>query len=137
MNLDERPAACMNLVGERLCLDFVNTVGGWETEPSKGKRDPFARVPRADKLSDYFDLLAWGRHAGLLNEDGAQALVRKAKRREKEAAATIKRAVALRGSLYFICAAIIHGARPCASDLDTLNQELKIAHDRINLDIGE
>jgi predicted RNA-binding Zn ribbon-like protein len=137
MNIAECPAAQMNLVGGRLCLDFVNTVGGWEQDPSKAKADLFAMVPRADKLSDYFDLLAWGRHTGLLNEDEAQALAREARRREKEAAATIKRAVALRGALYFICVAIIHGERPRASDIETLNRELKLARDRINLDMRE
>src|SRR5262249_25029783 len=59
------------------------------------------------------------------------------KRHEKTAAATIKRAVALRDALYFIFVAIIHGARPRESDIDTLNRELKIARDRLRLGIGE
>src|SRR5262245_5817813 len=112
MNFSERPAARMNLVGGRLCLDFVNTVGGWNPDPARGKNDPFAAVARADKLNDYFDLLAWSLHTNLLGADEAQALAREAGRREKEAAATLRRAAALRGAIYRICAAVIHGAPP-------------------------
>ena len=137
MNFSERPAARMNLVGGRLCLDFVNTVGGWNPDPARDKNDPFAVVARADKLGDYFDLLAWSLHTELLNENESQTIAREARRREKEAAATLKRAIALRGSLYRVCAAIIHKAHPRASDLDLLNQELNVAHGRVRLGVGE
>src|SRR6266508_1890252 len=90
MNFSERPAARMNLVGGRLCLDFVNTVGGWNPDPARGKNDPFAAVARADKLNDYFDLLAWSLHSNLLGADEAQALARVAWRREKEATARLR-----------------------------------------------
>jgi predicted RNA-binding Zn ribbon-like protein len=137
MNFSERAAARMKLVGERLCLDFVNTVGGWNPDPARAKSDLYAAVARADKLNDYFDLLAWGLHTKLLSEGEAQALAREAGRRDKEAAATLKRAVALRGTLYRICAAITHQARTRATDLDLLNQELNVAHGRVQLRAGE
>jgi predicted RNA-binding Zn ribbon-like protein len=137
MNFNERPAARMNLAGGRLCLDFVNTVGGWNADPARVKYDPYAAVARADKLNDYFDLLAWSLHAGLFSENEAQALAREAGRREKEAAATLKRAVALRGAIYRVCAAVIHGALPRASDLDLLNQELNVANGQVRLGVGE
>jgi predicted RNA-binding Zn ribbon-like protein len=137
MNLYERPAAQMNLVGGRLCLDFVNTVGGWEPDPSKGKPDPFRMTARADKLADYFDLLAWGRHAGLLAENEALALAREARRDEKAAATTFERAVGLRRAVYCICAAIVHGESPRAADIDALNRELNVAYGRIKLCAGE
>ncbi|HEX2489688.1 MAG TPA: ABATE domain-containing protein [Blastocatellia bacterium] len=137
MNFNERPAARMNLVGGRLCLDFVNTVGGWNPGPARGKYDPYTAVARADKLNDYFDLLAWSLHTGLFSENEAQALAREAGRREKEAAATLKRAVALRGAIYRICAAVIHEALPRATDLDLLNQELNVANGRVRLGVGE
>jgi predicted RNA-binding Zn ribbon-like protein len=136
MNFSERPAALMNLVGGRLCLDFVNTVGGWNPDPASGKDDPFAAVARADKLNDYFDLLAWSMRTELLGENETQALAREAGRREKEAAATFKRAVALRGAIYRVCAAIINNARPRVLDLDLLNQELNVAHGRVRLGPG-
>jgi predicted RNA-binding Zn ribbon-like protein len=137
MDFGERPAARMNLVGGRLCLDFVNTVGGWNPDPERGRGDPYAAVALADKLNDYFDLLAWGMHANLIGAGEAQALAREAGRRDKEAAATFKRAVALRGAIYRICAAIIHGASPRGADLDLLNQELNVAHGRVRLGVGE
>jgi predicted RNA-binding Zn ribbon-like protein len=137
MNFNERPAALMNLVGGRLCLDFVNTVGGWKADPARGKYDPYAAVARADKLNDYFDLLAWSLHVGVFNENEAQALAREAGRREKEAAATLKRAVSLRGAIYRVCAAVIHRAHPRASDIDLLNQELNVANGRVRLGVGE
>jgi predicted RNA-binding Zn ribbon-like protein len=137
MNFSERPAARMNLVGGRLCLDFVNTVGGWKPDPAGGKNAPFAAVARADKLNDYFDLLAWSLHTNLLAEGEAQALAREAGRREKVAAATLRRAVALRGALYRICAAVIHRTQARPSDLDLLNRELNVAHGRVRLGAGE
>src|SRR5262245_54685096 len=137
MNFSERPAARMKLVGERLCLDFVNTVGGWKRDAAKSKSDPYRAVAIDDKLNDYFDLLAWSLHTKLLGEGEAQALAREAGRRDKAAAATLKRAVALRGAIHRICAAFIHGARPRASDLDLLNQELIVAHGRVRLGVGE
>ena len=137
MNFSERRAAQMNLVGGRLCLDFVNTVGGWNPDRAEKKNDPFAAVARADKLDDYFDLLAWSLHTGLLGENEAQALAREARRREKEAAATLKRAVALRGAIYGACVAIIRHAHPRPSDLDLLNQELNVAQGRVRLGVGE
>jgi predicted RNA-binding Zn ribbon-like protein len=137
MDFSERAAAQMKLVGERLCLDFVNTVGGWNPDPARAKSDLYAAVARADKLNDYFDLLAWSLHTKLLGEREAQALAREAGRRDKEAAATLKRAVALRGALYRICAAIRRRARPRAFDIDLLNQELNVAHGRVRLRAGE
>jgi predicted RNA-binding Zn ribbon-like protein len=137
MNFRERPVAQMNMVGGRLCLDFVNTVGGWTPDPARDKSDPFAAIARADKLNDYVDLLAWSLRTGLLIENEAQALAREAGRRGKEAAATLKRAVALRGAIYRICAAIIHETRPRAVDLDLLNQELNFAHGQVRLGESE
>jgi predicted RNA-binding Zn ribbon-like protein len=137
MNFNEQPAARVKLVGERLCLDFVNTVGGWNPDPARAKSDPYAAVARDDKLNDYFDLLAWSLHAKLLSESETRALAREAGRRDKEAAATLKRAVAMRGAIYRICAAIIDGARPRGADIDSLNQELNIAYGRVRLSAGE
>jgi predicted RNA-binding Zn ribbon-like protein len=135
MNLNERPAAHMKLVGGRLGLDFVNTVGGRSPAPTAKKNDPFAVVVQADKLGDYFDLLAWSWHVGLLTAHEAQALGREARRREKEAVMVWQRAVALRAAIYRICVAIIHQIAPRVVDLDLLNRELNIAHGRVRLSL--
>jgi len=68
--LMERPAATMKLVGGRLCLDFVNTVGGRLIPPGK-EVDRLESTIRSDKLGEYADLLAWGVHAKLLSEKEA------------------------------------------------------------------
>jgi predicted RNA-binding Zn ribbon-like protein len=132
MNLSsERPAARMKLIGGRLCLDFVNTVGGWKRE--SGRNDPFATVVRADKLMEYLDLAAWGRHTGILSEREEHSLAREARQRGRESAATFKRAIALRAAIYRICVAIIYRLEVRTFDLDLLNRELNIAHGRKQL----
>ncbi len=136
MHLSERPAARMKLVGGRLCLDFVNTVGGWKPDPAGGKNNPLAMLVRDDKLGDYPDLLAWSWHTGLLTRSAAQALAHEARRREKEAAVVLRRAIALREAIYRICAAIIHRTQPRTADLHLLNRELNVAHGRVLLGAG-
>src|SRR5262245_13993268 len=136
INLKERPAARMKLVGGRLCLDFVNTVGGWEPKPGREGNDPFAMIVRADKLVDYLDLAAWGQHSGMLSESEAQVLARIARRREREAAAILKRAFALRGAIYGISVAIINRMEARSADLAVVNRELSIAHGHVRLHEG-
>lgn len=132
MKLAERPAAQMKLVGGRVCLDFVNTVGGREPSESAKLAATSGQI-RADKLADYDDLLAWSWHAGLLSETSAQNLAREAVRRQPEAAAIWRRAVALREALYRLCRAQLHHLSPLSADLETLNQELNIAHGRVRV----
>lgn len=132
-DLSERPSATARLVGGRLCLDFVNTVGGRVSDPARGKKTAEAVVILRERLNDYLDLLAWSGHAGLLGEAEAQALVREGKRREQEAAQVLARALALREALYRICKAVIDQRSPQAADLALLNQELGEArrHERL------
>lgn len=119
-------AAEMNLIGGRLCLDFANTVGGRESGAAS------AQVV-SDKLNDYSDLVAWSRHAGILAEDEARALLREGERRGADAAAALERAVALREAIYRICKATLSGERLKTADLETLNAELLEArsHERL------
>ena len=133
MDLSQRPAATMKLVGGRLILDFINTAGGRRPEPSQSKADPDAVVIVGDKLNHYFDLLAWANHTGLLNEQDLQRLMREAGRREDEAAKVLERAVALREAGYRICRSIMGKRQPRPSDLDLLNREVAIArcHERL------
>lgn len=137
MQLSERAAAQIKLVGGRPCLDFVNTIGGRNPATEGKKKDPLTVVIRADKVGDYFDLLAWSWHAGLLTEAAAQALAREARQREREAAVVWQRAIALREAIYRLCAAVIHRVPPRAADLELLNQELNVAHGRVRLGAGE
>jgi len=110
-------------VGGRLCLDFLNTVGG---------RVRSATVLR-DKLVDYYDLLDWSRLAGLANQAESRRLARRAASQGRDAAATLARAVLLREALYRIFTSALDGRRPREADLSTLSRELRIAraHERL------
>jgi len=123
----------MKLVGGRLCLDFVNTIGGRRADAARRKREPHAVVILRDKLNDYIDLLVWSQRAGLLTEAELQALVREGKRREREAASVLARALALREALYGICKAVVDKRSPPARDLELLNQELAEARSHESL----
>lgn len=133
MILSDRPAAKTKLIGGRLCLDFINTVGGRTPGTMEQTGEPIAGSVRADKLVDYFDLLAWGQHTGLLTDAETQSLVREARRNEKEAAETFSRAVVFREALYRIFGAMIYGRSPRTDDLALLNQEEKVAHEHRRL----
>jgi len=121
MTLSDRPAARAKLVGGRLCLDFVNTVGG------RGD------AVRDERLTEYADLLAWGLRVGVLAEADAARLLRESRRRVKEAAQVFARALALREAIWHLCHAVIGGAPAEASDLEVLNRELAAACGRARL----
>jgi predicted RNA-binding Zn ribbon-like protein len=98
------PEYTFDFSGGRLCLDFVNTVGGSRAEPK-------------ERLNSYFDLVSWGRQAGVLNERDAQRLGQLAKRRPGDAARTLAGAVQLREALFRIFA----GAADCRAQPDDMN----------------
>ncbi len=133
MKLSERPAAAMKLVGGRLCLDFVNSVGGRRPALPSEKGSEV----REDHLNDYGDLLAWSQHAGLLTEGEMQKLFRESRQQQVEAALVFERAIALREAIYRLCKAILNKTLSRQSDLARLNQELAIAHGRVRLAAGE
>ena len=105
------------LVGGRLCLDFVNTLeGSRETGETE------------EKLLGYGDLVAWARQAGVVTEREARALLREAGRDPGRAARPLERARALREAVYEIFYAVAHDGRaPSKTDLAVLNAELSEA----------
>lgn len=127
MNLKERPIATIKLVGGRLCLDFVNTIGGRKDEETK-RMDSYAI--REEKLNDYFDLLAWGWRVGLQSEAEAQKLLREALRSPTDAHVVWKRAIALREAIYRISRAVVRAKHLQQADLEVLNQEVRVAQSR-------
>ena len=103
-------------VGGRLCLDFINTVGGRVG----------ANVLR-DKLANYHDLLEWSRLAGIANPTESRNLARLSASHRQHAEATLARAVLLREALYRIFKSAIEGGRLRPADLATLSRELQVA----------
>ncbi len=134
MDLSARPAATVKLVGGRLCLDFLNTVGGRRKQMAGRRGLADSVIILNDKLNDYFDLLAWSRHAAVIDEAELQLLVREAKRREQEAAKVFARTVKLREAIYRICQTIINHTKPLSLDLELFNEELLQArsHERLS-----
>ncbi|HET9399613.1 MAG TPA: ABATE domain-containing protein [Candidatus Acidoferrales bacterium] len=114
----KRPAGTVNLIGGRLSLDFVNTVGARRIGPSG------QMLIRDEKLNDYFDLLAWARHADALTEAQVRRLGNMARAQFRRAKDTLRDALHLRESLYRLFKAVLHHRCVPEDDLAILNQTL-------------
>lgn len=99
------------LLGERLCLDFANTV-----EPRTGSSPE-------EFLRDYSDLVGWGRHVGVFSAAQARRLLAEGECRPEIAVATFARALALREAIYRVFRAVAHGDMPAPGDLATVHEE--------------
>ncbi len=93
-------------------LEFTNTVNNHASEHP------------TEKLFNYEDLLAWAQRVGLLREEQAQILARKAASHPKEAAAVFAKALELRETIYRIFVTQIKGKSPAEGDLAILNSML-------------
>lgn len=103
-------------VGGRLCLDFINTVGG-----------RVGSMVLKDKLPDYNHLLDWTQLAGIASQTESRSLARRAAAHRTEAEAALAHAIRLRETLYRIFKAALEGRRPRSADLQTLSRELQVA----------
>ncbi len=114
-------AATVKLVGEALCLDFVNTVSSYLSDE-----------PR-EYLTSYAALVDWSKHAGILDEQMVQQLHAGAAQRHVETTAIWQHAIALRTALHRIFAATAHGDAAPDEELATFNEALASAmrHARI------
>lgn len=111
-------------IGGRLCLDFVNTVGGRISNPDRvAGRDYADRVVR-DGLETYRELLDWGVASGAVAAAEAEALRRAAEQRPAAASAVHRRAVTLREAIYRLFKSVIEGWPPSGADVAVLNREL-------------
>lgn len=128
--MTESAAATTKLVGGDPCVDFVNTVGG--RVPRGAASGAPSRV-RDDKLGTYEDLLAWARHAGLLDEKATRELARHAGRRPREASRVLSRAVAGRETLHHALSSLMAGRLPTPATLAALNAELGAVRGRERL----
>jgi predicted RNA-binding Zn ribbon-like protein len=100
------------LRGGRLCLDYANTA------------DWHASDQPVERLTSYAEFVSWSRQAGVLTENQAKRLLRRAADRPEEARVVMNRAIALREAIYEIFAAVAHGQAPQATDLTALNAAL-------------
>jgi predicted RNA-binding Zn ribbon-like protein len=96
------------LLGERLCLDFANTV-----DPRHGDH------PR-EFLTDFEDLARWARHTGALPARDAHALLEEAERHPGKGRAAFRSARELRELLYRTFSSLAAGSAPDRSDVEEL-----------------
>src|SRR5262245_9048247 len=105
-------AGRLPLIGERLCLDFVNTASGRGTPSHR------------DHLQRYTDLLAWSLHADALDTDTVRALARLAVRRPAAARRVLGKAVRLRETLFGFMTGLAQRQPPSPAALTELNSYL-------------
>jgi predicted RNA-binding Zn ribbon-like protein len=117
----ERTAETLELVGGHLCLDFANTVS---------TRD---EAMRRDYLAGYDDLVVWARHAQILTEPEAEALLHSAASHPDLAMAALERALDLRETIYGVFLTVVEGRKPGGTDLATLNAALREASARLEV----
>src|SRR5262245_48225800 len=115
------PVAALPLLGNRLCLDFTNTLV-WRLRPQP-----------SEFLTDYPALVAWSRHAASVDDLLAARLLGDADRRAHAAGATVERAIALREAIYCVFVATIEREPPTAADLAVLNEVLDTGMSRAKL----
>jgi predicted RNA-binding Zn ribbon-like protein len=98
-------------VGGSVALDFANTQGGMHTAPTH------------EHLVEYDDLVRFGRSAGTLTPSQARRLTEEAARHPSRAVAVLRRAIALRETIWRVFDALAKSARADPSDLATLHEE--------------
>src|SRR4051794_1175247 len=111
----------LRLLGDRLCLDFANTI-----------EMPLANQP-LDLMRSYADLVAWAEMASLLDPAEADRLRTAGERRARDAEAVLERAIDLRAVIARVFTAIAEGGSPADDDLATLDREYRaaMAHTRL------
>jgi predicted RNA-binding Zn ribbon-like protein len=113
----------MNFVGGSLCLDFVNTVGGWTPN---GKVIGY-------KIHEFDDLARWAQLAGVIPKAEVAVLAGLARKQPTQSQSVTRRAVALRRSLYRVFLSLIRRRKLAETDLKILRQELSVARSRQRL----
>jgi predicted RNA-binding Zn ribbon-like protein len=118
---DTTDLAGLRLLGERLCLNFANTV-----DPRQGDH------PR-EFLTGYPDLVAWSARVGVIDRSAAQELAAAAERDPAAADQVYAEAVELREALYAVFSAVAAGVAAPTAELAALNQAVAraFAHVRV------
>ena len=106
---------------EPLCLEFVNTVS------SRNGDHPY------EWLSSYANLAAWGHLAGLVDDDQARALLRKAESSPGAAESVLRRTLDLRDAIYRLVSAHAAGQPMHNEDIARLNREIPDAYRHLQL----
>ena len=117
-------------IGGRLCLDFVNSVGGREELEEK----PYPEnIIVKDKLENFNDFITWGKDIGIITEAERKYLLNLNSSEKKETEITFKRAIELRESLFKIIYDVINNKEPDEKMIQILNREYSIANENRKL----
>jgi predicted RNA-binding Zn ribbon-like protein len=121
---DDSQLTGLRLLGERLCLNFANTM-----DPRQGDH------PR-EFLTGYPDLVAWSVRAGAVDGPTAAELSAAAERDQGAAGTVYAEAIRLREALYEVFSAVAAGTTVPAAALDTVNAAAAaaFAHARVEPD---
>jgi predicted RNA-binding Zn ribbon-like protein len=99
-------------VGNRLCLDFTNTI------------DDRYRENQEELFVVYPDLVVWSQQMGVVTDEEAHHLLAEAHRRPEEAESVRQRAVTWREALFRLFEASVDEAAPQEEDLQQFNAAL-------------
>ncbi len=110
-------------LGERLCLDFINT-----------KAHRLYRSPH-DLLTGYPALIAWAAYSGIVNDAEQQTLLHEVKTRQ-DSTVVFEQAIVFREVLHRVFAGIAHADTPNAEDLEQIKKVYieALAHSRFKLE---
>jgi predicted RNA-binding Zn ribbon-like protein len=97
----------LELIGNVICLDFVNTIN-----------DQFA--PKDEYLENYSDVLDWSQHASIISKRQTRALHQLLASHTKEATQAFKRALQLRALFYRVFSSLSSGQDVEQADLDNV-----------------
>lgn len=100
----------LEIVGGRLCLDFVNTTGA----RASGK-------PR-ERLCSYRDLLVWSRRTGIISPDEERALIKRAEEDMPGAEQALEHVRDVREYLYALLRTVVAGERPSPEQMHHMNE---------------
>ncbi|PWT77759.1 MAG: hypothetical protein C5B60_02175 [Chloroflexi bacterium] len=110
--LDSSRFAGLELLGGRVCLDFINTIDPRESHAASARS--------RDYLEGYADLALWSGYARLLPEQRVGALLASAVQHPDAAQHVFERAIALRETLFRVFSSAAAGKQPVAADLEAL-----------------
>lgn len=110
--IDSSRFAGLELLGGRVCLDFINTIDPRGSQPAGAR-------PR-DYLDGYTDLALWSGYARLLPEQRVAALLASATQHPNSAQEVFERAISLREVFYRVFSSVADGKQPADGDLETL-----------------
>ena len=81
-----------------------------------------------DTLTNYDELVEWGRKAGVITPQETNQLLREAQKRESESESVYQRGIELREAIYKIVVSHLRDEPASPDDINRFNRELELAH---------